>query len=55
MTIGRTYKLLLHGEEEPKMYKLIKKERGFLIFIDIETGKEIISRLSSFEKIDEGR
>ena len=55
MTIGETYKLLLHGEEEPKMYKLIKEERGFLILIDVETGNEIISRPSSFEKINEGR
>ena len=55
MTIGETYKLLLHGEEEPRMYKLIKEERGFLIFVDIETGNEIVSRLSSFERLDEGR
>ena len=55
MTVGETYELRLHGEEIAKMYKLIKKERGFFVFVDIESGDRIIARLSSFEKMNESR
>ena len=55
MKIGETYELRLHGEETAKMYKLINQERGFYIFVDIESGDKIVARLSSFEKINESR
>ena len=50
--IGNEYRVVFDEGEEPKIYKLINIERGFMIF-ESKEGEKIISRPTSIFYIED--